>query len=101
MNQFFSEFELERKDLPADTDYNLFGLNFTVIEADGTNNNICTLNFPLMFGEKYYFEVRNEGEEYQIWANIETTAVELKDEEVLQASFDISNISTANCNHKG
>lgn len=54
------EFVLNREDIPQDADLNEFRVSFRVKETGGVEFDICTLSFPVEFGKKYDFELRNE-----------------------------------------
>lgn len=62
------EFVLNREDIPQDADLDEFGVKFSVKEISGVEFHICTLHFPVEFGKKYVFELRNEGGCYVVWA---------------------------------
>ena len=65
------DFTLMREEVPEDADLDKFSLRFTVTEENGVELSVCTMYFPVQFGNTYNFKLINEDGCYAVWSEID------------------------------
>ena len=58
------QFGIKKEDVPEDSDLEKFAAKIEVTEVGGETIEVATLQFPLEFGQDYFYELRYEEGEY-------------------------------------
>ena len=58
------QFGIKKEDVPEDSDLEKFAAKIEITEKSGETVEVATLQFPLEFGQDYFYELRYEEGEY-------------------------------------
>lgn len=58
------QFGIKKEDVPEDSDLEKFAAKIEVTKVGGETVEVATLQFPLEFGQDYFYELRYEENEY-------------------------------------